>query len=80
MKAGHFYRQGENERWLVVFQVKPEPDYVTLTSGSIVEVNIGGHWIRTRVEHNGKDYYAVTQGVKLQTNLKARTPRPHDYD
>lgn len=43
-----------------------------ITSGDIIEVNVGGHWIRTRIEHNGKDYIAMVSGVKLYQGVEVR--------
>lgn len=43
-----------------------------ITSGEVIEVKIAGHWIRTRIEHNGKDYVAMIDGVKLYQGMSAR--------
>lgn len=72
MKEGQLFRNDINERWNVVFAVKPEPDYDVMTSGSFLEVKIGKKWIPTTIEHNGKDYYATTQGLALSNGLRAR--------
>jgi hypothetical protein len=62
-----------NARW----EIKLPDGSVTpsLHSGDYVEVCIDGNWIGTRVEHDGRDYYAVTQGVLLATGLAARMPK-----
>ncbi len=42
-----------------------ELDGDELTGGSIVEVNLGGHWIRARVEYDNdtlKDYCLLLNG------------------
>jgi hypothetical protein len=48
-----------------------------LTSGDVCDVQVGGHWIRTRIEFlhapGGGDYYAVERGVRLCRGLPART-------
>lgn len=74
MKTGWLFRNGKNERWNIVYTVKPELDYSVLTSGCSVEVKVGNKWIRTRVEHNGEDYYVTTQGLALCNEMKARIP------
>lgn len=43
-----------------------------VTSGEVIEVNVAEHWIRTRIEHNGKDYIAMVDGVKLYQGMDAR--------
>jgi hypothetical protein len=44
-----------------------------LTSGSRFDVNIAGHWIRIRIEHDHHDgYYAIPPAVRLHEGLKAR--------
>ncbi len=43
-----------------------------ITSGEVIEVNVAGHWIRTRIEHNGKDYVAMVDGVKLYQGMGTR--------
>lgn len=43
-----------------------------LNSGSCLEVNIDGQWIRIRIEHNKTDYYAIPAGVRLHQGLSAR--------
>lgn len=43
-----------------------------VTSGEVIEVDVAGHWITTRVEYGGNDYYAVAPGVQLYEGMKAR--------
>jgi hypothetical protein len=45
-----------------------------LSSGAVVEVQVDGHWIRTRIEydHGTRDYYALERGVRLCHDLPAR--------
>lgn len=45
-----------------------------LSSGSVIEVRIGKTWIRTSIEHNGREYYATTKGIRLCDELPARLP------
>lgn len=52
---------GEGRRW-------------EITSGDVIEVRIGDDtWVTTRVEHNGKDYYAIEAGITLYNGMPART-------
>ncbi len=52
-------------------------DNVWFTSGDTVEIYFGGSWLLTRIEHNGKEYYAVDlQGISL-AGLTARLPMVH---
>ncbi len=47
-------------------------NYIPLTSGSLCEVKIGGHWIATRIEYSDGVYYAVAPGIKLYRGMPAR--------
>ena len=58
-------KRAETKRWSI-------GDNYEITSGEVIEVKIQDHWITTRIEHNGKDYYAVTPGILLQIGLLAR--------
>ncbi len=57
-----------------------ELDGDELISGSVVEVNLGGHWIRATVEYNSnrlKDYCLQLSGggtLLMSTTLKLRRP------
>ena len=44
-----------------------------LTSGSVCEVLVGKHWVRTSVESSNGSYYATTPGVLLMKGIPART-------
>ena len=49
-------------------------EWTELTSGSPVEIKICGSWVKTHIEHDGTDYYAVgLRGLKLD-GLEARIP------
>lgn len=77
MRIGWLFLPAPGERWLIVYKVgktRDESDWYTVTSGEVIEVNVGGQWVRTRIEHNGKGYYAVVPGVNLANELKARLP------
>jgi Domain of unknown function (DUF5348) len=45
-----------------------------LSSGAVVEVQVDGQWIATRIEydHGTRDYYAVERGVRLCQDLPVR--------
>ena len=50
---------------------------IWFTSGDSIEIYFGGSWLLTRIEHNGRNYYAVDlQGIKLE-GLQARMPLMH---
>lgn len=66
MRAGKLFKN-EDHRWVIKFDY----NYV-LTSGDICEVQVAGHWIKTRIEHNGTEYYATVPGVKLYAGMLAR--------
>ena len=54
-------------------------DDVYFTSGDSIEIFFGDSWLLTRIEHDGKDYYAVDLlGVPLH-GLTARLPENHLY-
>lgn len=46
------------------------------SSGSCLEIKLGGRWINGVIEHNGEDYYFYTQAegipIKLYNNMDAR--------
>lgn len=45
------------------------------TCGSGIELKICDTWVKTRIEHDGSDYYAVgLRGMKLD-GMTAREPR-----
>lgn len=72
----HFSMQGtlkRNEigRWEIV---DSEGKRIELSSGSVVDVKIDDHWVQTRIEHNGKDYYPMVMGVSLYSGMPAREP------
>jgi len=53
-----------------------------LTSGDLVEVAVGSHWIRTRIESRSapnppftSEYYATVPGIRLYEGMPARTPQ-----
>jgi hypothetical protein len=48
-----------------------------LPAGSVCEVQVAGHWIRTRIEYNHqtRNYYAVEAGVLLCEGLGARVTK-----
>jgi hypothetical protein len=53
------------ERWSV-------DDDSEITSGDVIEVCVDGHWIQTRIEHDGKEYYSVIPGIHLYEGMKVR--------
>lgn len=54
-----------------VYDQKNDRDF-EITSGCVIEANIGGQWIKTRIESTMGGYYAVEQGVQLLPGLKVR--------
>jgi hypothetical protein len=70
-------RRNERGRWEIV---DDDERTLELTTGNIIEVQVGEHWVRTRIEFddtpwpgrpNG-DYYAITPGVLLCVGLSVR--------
>lgn len=55
-----------------------EFDEIVLTSGCIVELRIGGHWILGSVEHwqDAYHWFSKPEGVaiKLRNGIEARLP------
>lgn len=45
---------------------------IDLTSGDFLEVHIGGHWIRIRIECDQQSYYTIPAAVRLHRGLRAR--------
>lgn len=70
--TGKLLKNNNTERWHIIID-ENQPDHIELTSGSVIEVKIGKHWVATRIEFGSKNYYATTQGVLLCNNLPART-------
>lgn len=70
MRKGEL-KKNENHWW----EIDLRGEYpLELSCGSVIELNIGGVWIRTRIEHGSNGYYATTRGVQLCTGLTARIP------
>lgn len=59
-----------NKRWSIF--AADGTELHELTSGDWCEVEIGGHWIYTTIEHADGAYYATTKGVRLCNYLNAR--------
>lgn len=61
------------DRW----EINDGENRYELSSGDLCEVLVGefktGVWFRTRIEHNGDDYYATVPGIKLYKGMPART-------
>ena len=57
-------KKSTTRRWLL--------KEVELTSGSCIEVNIDGHWIRIVIECDSDGYYAIPLSVNLHQGLWAR--------
>lgn len=64
-------KKKDNGRWSIFHADGTE--LFEASCGSVMEVLVGGHWIKTSIEHSGKDYYATAQGVKLCEGLPARS-------
>ena len=56
-------------RWEISYD---EDQSIELTSGSVCEVKVGGHWIYTGIESSNGEYYATARGVQLVNGLPAR--------
>lgn len=54
-----------------VYDAKNNRDF-EITSGCVIEVNIAGQWVKTRIESGLGRYYAVEKGVQLLPGLKVR--------
>jgi Domain of unknown function (DUF5348) len=67
-------RKNSNDRWEIVDD-QDKNRTLELSSGSVCEVQIAGHWIRTRIEFahgsGGGDYY-----VRALERLGLRSPDP----
>ena len=70
MRSGKLYRN-ECERW--------EFDGYELTSGSLVEIEIDGHWLLGVIEHWSDGYYWFSKRdsipVILHSGVSARVPQ-----
>lgn len=56
-------------RWEIVNDLD---ERVEISSGDVIEVYRGERgWVRTRIEHNGRDYVALVGG-ELSTGMLAR--------
>lgn len=69
MKRAGILRKNDCKRWEIQQVDGPRCE---VTSGDVIEVIVAGAWVRTRVEHNGVDYYACVPGVKLYDGMLAR--------
>jgi len=43
-----------------------------ITSGDVIEIKVGDHWIETRIESNTDGYYAVIPGIQLYQEQPAK--------
>lgn len=66
----HLERINKGERWRLV------GENTELTSGDVVEVQIGKTWIQTRIEfsHSSKDYHSAVRGIYFYNGQPARIP------
>lgn len=65
--------KNDSGRWVIKSEFDLEEwRSCELTSGSVFQVQIGGYWIRTRIESSNGEYYAVEPGIKLEVGLPAR--------
>lgn len=59
-----------DKRWEII---SPDGQRITqLSSGSVCEIKVADHWIRIRIEHGPKGYYATVAGVELFAGQPAR--------
>lgn len=63
--------KNQNDRW----EIKNDETRYELTSGDVCEIKVGDHWIKTRIEHNGKYYYSTVPGTKLYSGQEARVEK-----
>jgi uncharacterized protein DUF5348 len=69
-KSGVLQWNVETRRWEIV-----NGDWeFELHCGTVIELLIGAHWIKTRIEHSGGNYYSTEPGTQLQRGLEARVP------
>lgn len=45
---------------------------IDVTSGSTIDVNIDGRWIRVRIEYDANGYYAIPISIRLHPGLWAK--------
>jgi len=48
-----------------------------LTSGDVIEILINGAWVRVRIEHDGRRFYAQAgnKRIELRSGMQARWPQ-----
>ena len=61
--------RSETGRWAIKTE---KGRLVEITSGEVIEIEVAGYWIRSRIEHDGRDYIAMVSGVRLYRGMKAR--------
>lgn len=62
-------RRHNTERWEIVFH---EEDTYLITSGDVILVKIGDHWITTRIESFKGGYYPMVKGIWLYEGMTVR--------
>jgi hypothetical protein len=62
--------RSETGRWAI--KISQTGRLIEITCGDVVTVSIGGHWIRTRVEHDGSDYISMIVGIKFYRGMPVR--------
>ena len=78
MRRGTLIRDAETNRMVIRYNIK---DYSEgLHCGTSLEVKLGNHWIRTRIEHNGSDWYLVGVPTDHVEGLCVRTGKETSYE
>ncbi len=73
MKREGYLRLTPGKVWEVIwYEDEDDTGAYDLHSGDCVELCIGGVWIPTVIEHDGKEYYSTTGGTILINGLKVR--------
>ena len=73
-----------NDRYCIADPDRPVSQAITLTSGTAVEVLLGGHWIRGHIEGDAEDYWLFMEaGGKLKLaegSMVVRYTEPYSYN
>lgn len=70
-RAGILNKNSDNNKYVIFIG---EFEHIVLSSGTVVEIfnenkNI---WIKTRIEHNGSEYYSTNPLIELTIGQKVR--------
>lgn len=71
MRKGTLIRDLKTDRMVIRYGIEEYSD--GLHCGTPLEVKVGNHWRKTRIEHNGSEWYLVGIRTEQLESLNVRT-------